>query len=193
MGFSFPSYLLFIIVCKEVADFCMLILYIPTLINSLILWDSFVIDSLEVCRYIKKSSVSSSSRWQHRRPLNSPFCWHTKSTAIYGAISSERNLETGWVTPTYWVNKKIFTLGWIWKAKTNLCHKPYTWHRDKQSGGNSQLPASPWGLKGLDPTSSIPMLKTSTWGAGPQTSSSETQQGLLPWDPQDYSKERNSY
>ena len=80
-----------------------------------------------------------------------------KSTTVQGTIPFEK---TGWETST---------LGWMRKVhiKTNrkpelhFCHKGHAKHRLYNG-----IPVSSLRVKGLDPTSSVPTFKTSTWAMG---------------------------
>lgn len=84
---------------------------------------------------------------------------HTKYTATQGAIFSERNTETNWVTPTYWVAEKLTSKS-LRKAETHSHIDLHHWHNTIWSEGNHQLPSSPWRVKGLDHMSSITAFKT---------------------------------
>ena len=48
------------------------------------------------------------------------------------------------------------------KGWDTLLLKPQQWHRALQLKGNSQMPASPWGMKGLDPIATTPCFKIPT-------------------------------
>ena len=48
------------------------------------------------------------------------------------------------------------------KGWDTLLLKPQRWHRALQLKGNSQMPASPWGMKGLDPRATTPGFKIPT-------------------------------
>lgn len=88
---------------------------------------------------------------------------------MYRIIPSEINPETSWLALIHQENKKKPTLTWVGKPHTQSHHKPQPWHSDTQLGGNSQLPASLWRVKGLNPTVGTTTLKTATWEMDSQT------------------------
>lgn len=68
-----------------------------------------------------------------------PSATDSQSIQLYMEQSSQRNSETGVVTPTHQVTEKI-TSKWEEKAETHFCHKLHP-DRDTIGGGgtNSQL------------------------------------------------------
>ena len=48
----------------------------------------------------------------------------TECRAIYGIISSEKNLKTDGLTPLYWANEREITWNWVGKAENNLATTP---------------------------------------------------------------------
>ena len=107
---------------------------------------------------VQDSNMGSS--WIHFLPWTHWIYSYTWSNSLWKKSGN-------WVTPVHWVNEKIPTSIWIGKGETYSCHESNVWHRDIQSVGNSQLPASPWGAKSLDPTSSTPTFKTFIRGMSP--------------------------
>ena len=80
---------------------------------------------------------------------------------IYRRISSERNSETSWGTPTHWVGKKNRIVKWVGKADTQSCHKPnpdrasHNW----EGAHNSHLLSEAW--RAWTPVSGAPTFKIS--------------------------------
>ena len=70
-------------------------------------------------------------------------------------------------------------------------HIPQPWYSAKKSGGNPQLPASPWGTKGLDYASSAPTFKLPLQVQAPKPPISKRQCCWPLQDPQDYRKQRS--
>ena len=70
---------------------------------------------------------------------------------------------THWLSTSYKMRDqdnayvKMSRKGWA-----TLLLKPQGWHRALQLKGNSQMPVSPWGMKGLDPISTTPGFKIPT-------------------------------
>ena len=60
------------------------------------------------------------------------------------------------------MTKEIPTLKQVGKAETPSHHKPRPWQCAMQLEGDPQQPASPWGVEGLDHTSSIPTFMAAT-------------------------------
>lgn len=120
---------------------------------------------------------------------------HTENTVTHKAIPSERNPETSWLTPTHEMTEKTPLLKWIRKVDTHFHHKLCPQFSAIQLGGNSQFPASPWGVKGLDHTSSTPIfLSLSLKGWAPKSpSSSDNKWDLHSQVPQDYRKEKEQF
>lgn len=111
-----------------------------------------------------KSLESSGPKWQPQRMLNTPPPTDTPNLQLHMKESSLKEFPL--MIPAHWVNKKKPTWKWVGKAETQACHKPHSWHSNVQLRRNPQFPVSPWGVKDLDPTSSIPIFKTSasrTW------------------------------
>lgn len=57
-------------------------------------------------------------------PESASFHKHTEYTATSGAMASERNTETNWVTLTHWMTEKISTSTLIGKAETHFYSTP---------------------------------------------------------------------
>lgn len=66
-----------------------------------------------------------------------------ESVATYRTMPCEQNPETSDMTPTHWANERIFILKQVEEAVTLHHHKLHSFHNDTQTGGNSELPASP--------------------------------------------------
>lgn len=133
---------------------------------------------------IQNSDIRSS--WTPHLPWMHQMYSYTWSISLW---KKSRN----WTMPIHWVNEKVPTSKLVGKTETHSCHKSHLWHSAIQMGENSQTPASPWAVKGLDAASSTPTCKTPTWRMGPQNNYYESQWDLHPWDPQDYRKQRNSF
>lgn len=91
----------------------------------------------------------------------------TKYRATHTTVSSGRNPEITRVTPTHRATKKIPTSNLVGKAETHAHHHPPPRHGTLKLGGREpQLPASPWGVAGVDHTYSTPAFKAATLGTG---------------------------
>lgn len=95
-----------------------------------------------------------------RRLLNFPPPTHAPNVQLYMEQYPLGEIQKR-LTPTYGTTEKIPTSKQVGKAE-KLHRKSHSQHNDIQLEGKTQLPASPWGKRGLDPTSSSPTLKTST-------------------------------
>lgn len=51
---------------------------------------------------------------------------HTKSTATYGKISSDKNLKTGRAASSHWADERESTSKWGGKANPQSHHEPHT-------------------------------------------------------------------
>lgn len=105
---------------------------------------------------------------------------HTTCTASQGALSFKRNPETSWKISTHQAKETIPTQKQVDKPETHSHHKPNSWHKTIQSWWNSQLLASPWGLKGLTPYLAPEFLRLPHKGGAFKAPSSESQWGLCP-------------
>lgn len=107
---------------------------------------------------------------------------HIKSIATYGTIASERTPEANWIhTLGEWENIHIKTGRRDWET---IPPETHPLHSDIESGGNSQIPASPWRVKDLDQHLMLWLLRLPPKRWVPKTSSSESQ-----WDARDYNKD----
>lgn len=119
------------------------------------------LDMLKVNNHIYLLSLKSFlgkdwPRWWYRRLLNSPLPTNTQNIQQL----SLKIPETSWMTPTHQVNEKIPTLKQTGKAEPHSHCKTHPCQSAIQSRGNSQILASSWGIKGLDPTFNAPTFKT---------------------------------
>lgn len=104
---------------------------------------------------------------------------HTKSTATYGIIPSEINPEAGLATPIHWVNEKKCTLKWVGEAETQLTINPTTGAaiHNQERTQKSDLPSKEWRVWTLYLAYHLLRAASERWA--PQTSSFESQRGLL--------------
>lgn len=87
--------------------------------------------------------------------LNSPSHRHTKSIAMHGAIATERDPDTSWVSPSHQVSEKMPTLKWV-EGPNHTHHKPHPSTIRKEL----TTLVFPWRAKELDPISSTLTFKT---------------------------------
>lgn len=94
------------------------------------------------------------------------------------------------VTATHRENEKTWPPTWVGEAETHSRHKRHAQHRVVHPGGNSQIPVTPSGVKGLDLISSVLTCKSPARCMAPKTSGSGSQWGLYPQASQQYSRWR---
>ena len=147
--------------------------------------------------YISKHAVFlieiqwiSGSRFQPRRLLNSS-SFGQPNRQLYTEQFSLKEIQTlaEWLLHIRGTRKKSISK-WVGEAETQSRHncKSCMAAYDQEQNHNSQLLPEEQRVWDLAPQ----LLRLPPEGQAPKTCSSENQWSLRPWDPQDYSKKRNS-
>ena len=94
-------------------------------------------------------------------------CWihflphtHWISSYVWNCFLWGKSSKTSWGTPTHQENMKKPTWKQVGQAGTQSHHRPHPWHGDSQLRRNSKPWPSPWGVKGLNPTSGMLTFQT---------------------------------